>query len=219
MIGVGVGVGFGGVGLGPSWVSSQLASVYGAELIGLWVGDDIAVDGSNLITGWPARIGNALANSTANRFGVTTVNGRRGTAPGANEFKSLEAALSATGVHYFAIVNGAAVAVDYERVIDCRIGGGGQFIRQLAGVIYTATGWSHAIDNTATESYTEMVSGLHLIASAKAASDAAGIAIGGQSNDSRVFSGNLMMVGVLSAAPSAGQNASMLALAKRYYRF
>jgi len=80
MIGNGIGIGF-VTSLsgkhGPEWLHTALSTLFGATLIGLWVGEDLVVDGSNNVTSWPGRVGGTLANSTAYRYQGSTLGSRK----------------------------------------------------------------------------------------------------------------------------------------------
>ena len=52
----------------PSWLYDELYKVFGASMIGLYVGEDIIYDSSNNVTSWPGRIGGTLTNISVNRF-------------------------------------------------------------------------------------------------------------------------------------------------------
>ena len=61
---------------GAAALTAQLRAIYGTDLIGLWIGEDIVVDGSNNVTSWPGRVGGALAPTSATLYTKATVSGR-----------------------------------------------------------------------------------------------------------------------------------------------
>ena len=62
---------------GPAQLAAQLQAICGASLIGLWIGDDIILSGSN-VASWPARIGQNLTYDTGSTAcGVSVVAGRQ----------------------------------------------------------------------------------------------------------------------------------------------
>lgn len=65
-------------GLSASWLKDELSSIFGASLIGLWLGEDFAINSTLEITSWPGRVGPTLTytpNSNG-RYTVTQLNGR-----------------------------------------------------------------------------------------------------------------------------------------------
>lgn len=98
-----------------TWLHSRLSAIFGASLVGLWIGEDLVVDGSNNATSWPGRVG-TLNHGTAARFSTAAVSGRRGlTNPASNTTaKSFYTTLnSATSV----LIVAQAEAVPTTRVV------------------------------------------------------------------------------------------------------
>lgn len=65
----------GDAGLTPEWLKNELVSIYGAILIGLYIGEDLL--GSSTATSWPGRVGPTLPNTGSTAFNLSLLNGRR----------------------------------------------------------------------------------------------------------------------------------------------
>jgi hypothetical protein len=102
----------------PAWLTSQLKSIYPTSLVGLWVGEDLVVDGSNNVTSWPGRVGPTL-NATGANFVTTNSGGRKYISNSAVDVKrNLSATVSAyKGV--FAVARATTIPFpDYKLLVN-----------------------------------------------------------------------------------------------------
>jgi hypothetical protein len=195
-----------------------LVAIFGSTLIGLWIGEDLVVDGSNNVTSWPGRIGATLTNSTANRFTIGTINGRTALAPGTiAQFKSLEIDSGLLSKSDWVVTVGCSATSANETAADAYNNASASVIRDASTSSFlTATGWAHRVDGVATE--TIPTSGIHVFEGYRAANTATGSSVGGHRSISRVWPEEIALRMALSAVPTTLQRLQAQLALDSYYR-
>jgi hypothetical protein len=206
-----------------AWLHAKLATIFGADLIGLWVGEDLVVDGSNNVTSWPGRVGNSLVPVVAGVYrSASTINGRRATNASGNDFyRGLGATTTLGAKSFICVTNVAAVPLlaltclashqSDVHSIAVQDPGGSSF--------YTGSGWSHYVNGAPSEL---IPVGAAIVEGINAANATIGVRIGcgyapnGPTN-TRVWTSPIAFCMALSAAPSAADRAAAVALLKTYY--
>lgn len=198
-------------------LTMQMKAIFGTTLEGLWIGSDIIVDGSNLITSWPGRVGNTLTNATAQRFTVGTINGRHSMAPGSIAEAKMLSCNGVTNIYSHIVVATMQTAISaYEQLTTSYATTTGDIIRNaLTTGIYTATGFSHYVNGVASETFPS--SGIAIVESNGTTTLQPGTGVGGWNGGNRVWPGNIGLVAALTANPTIEQRSLYMQVLKNYY--
>jgi hypothetical protein len=200
----------------PTRLYSDLLAIFGADLIGFWIGEDLVVDESNNITSWPGRIGGTFNNETAARFGVNQIGGRQFSNPGTLEAKclSLSGGITASAI---IVATGHAAVTAYESILYNY----SAFLNPpmardaLTSNWHTASGWAHFCDGAASEVIPEL--GIHIFEADKLGETETGVKLLGAGTSAAQWPGSVSFYLRLSSIPSESQRASAVELLQDYY--
>jgi hypothetical protein len=206
-------------GMDPGALYSALQTIFGALLTGVWVGEDLIVDGSNNITSWPERNNTGtLTNAHAtNRFTTRTVNGRLWMYTSVEAGKSLVSP-ARTGDSVYMVM----VSMPPLPFTDYKLALGSNIYQVLAGASGTSTLYSSQstlryVDGVLTDTVS---SGIHLIEATTGANTSffvGGLEASYPGYPGRDWTADIGCVVVLSSAPTSQQRADALTLLKTYY--
>lgn len=216
----------GSASLTPAALHAVLVSIFGAELIGLWIGEDLVIDGGNEITSWPGRIGPTLNNATVRRFSGNLINNRQGFRGATSTGRSLFTA-SIGGVPAKSIISVAeptalpCPAGVFSTLAKANTASAGEALAGNGGTSnwYVAEGWNHFKNGAASEVITS--SGLTVYEGDKAVSVTAGFRIGGYMEATSLlwdWTGTVMFGMALSAVPSASKRSAATSALRSYYK-
>jgi hypothetical protein len=202
----------------PGWLLARLVAIYGAALIGLWIGEDLLLDGSGNVVSWPGRIGGALTSSAV-QFGTVTSGGRLYTHTVASAGRVLSSAIEE-------LVRSAIIVARADPIIIPANGGyavsdagySQPLLQGLSGSAAWSTygGASHYRDGSATAVITD---GVHVYEGVNAAKSVAGFRVGGLGGGYGTFDfvGDIGCALALSAVSSSAQRAAAISPIAQYY--
>ena len=199
------------------WAESKLVldlyTALGADLIGLWIGEDLVVDGSGNVTSWPSRIGPTATPVSTGRFQRSVENGR---SVAINSSTALEAGLAVTiAAPKASICVGRVSALPFSDYSVMALWGGGAQLGDsgLSTWFGTATHWTNGVvTNTANTA-------LSVFESDITANTTPNMTIGGQSGTAaRNWLGSIGLVMALSAIPTTLKRLQIQYLLDTYYR-
>jgi hypothetical protein len=202
----------------PAWLTTELKKIYGSSILGLWVGEDLVVNGSNQVTSWPGRVGPTLTPLTAQLFPQTTLNGRKAIATPTTQVDicDLRATFGSAATSFFAVASFTSNTSTHRFLFDSYNNSEGVIYAPINSTTwYTATGWSHYADGNATE--TVPTSGVHVIEGVKSTSTKIGAAFGHSAAGGNHWPGSRAFGMTLSTIPSAEQRALGVQILRGYY--
>lgn len=202
-------------------LTRQLQDIFGATLEGLWLGDDIVVDGAGLVTSWPGRVGGTLTNSTVNRFAIGEVNGRRATATGTlGQLKSLWVSGTSNIYSHIAVATMQSPRANYETITNSRNEANFTISRnQQQATIYTHAGaYTHFVNGVASTTFP--ASGVAIVESDTVIGTllTTGTSVGGGAAADYIWPGNIMAVVALTANPTVAMRAAYVPPMRQYCR-
>jgi hypothetical protein len=209
----------------PAWLTSKLSTLLGADLIGLWLGDDAVVDGSSDVTSLPERVGAALNNGGAGKFKTSLLYGRRGLLGVAGQLSRLQATLaSAVKTIYVACQTPEIVTPGYFNILDSTAGADTGAIQVNTSVgqraLYTGGGWTHYVDGVASENVPVPGSkAVCTIEANKAANTATTIWVGHTGGDYSWKAPMPLIMALSSGFASAAVRADVNAICRKYCVF
>jgi hypothetical protein len=196
-------------------LETLLRACFGADLIGLWIGEDAIWNGSNELTSWPCRVGTALANGTAVLPTKGDLNGRVAIlGPAGTAY--LDATLAAPVASIMLVVTASPRGVSFCVYADSpRNDGSIQENTQAAfpSGLYVAGGWAHVVDRVPSEVIT---AGPHIIEGHTATTLSTQFRIGTNAGAFLNRSPTACAL-ALSAAPSTDQLNAADAVLREYY--
>ncbi len=138
----------------PAWLHRRLVAVFGAKITGLWIGEDIACDGSGNVTSWPGRIGPTLAvfagGGTLKR---TTFNGRIAAVSSGSNRHLFDGTLSPLKSHW-SVSNSQSTVAAWARWGDTYPIDGGDCQLSVSGInmytLYEGGAWRHYVNGAFT---------------------------------------------------------------------
>ena len=219
--GIGIGIPFGGHGLSPAWLAARLSAIFGVDLIGLWIGEDLVADGSNNVTSWQGRVGGTLiyAPNRAEYFKLSSMGSRRscyGIDP-IDKQRTLRVTLAAPIKSVWSVTN-ALGSYTHTCNLACTTAVNSGLIT-IGGITWYANGWS-VYANGLADSAIHL--GVATVYEATLASGAdTGFAMGGYYNDYTPRSAwpwQMPFGMALSAIPSAGNRAAAVTALKTFYQ-
>lgn len=103
----------------PTWLHRRLAAVFGANLTGLWIGEDIAADASGNVTSWPSRVGPLLSVTVVGTgtLKLTKFNGRTAAISSGGSRFLYDVSLAALKSHWL-VSNSQATLAQWARLAD-----------------------------------------------------------------------------------------------------
>jgi len=158
--------------LTPPWLHSQLKNIYGSSLLGLWIGEDIVVDGSNNVTSWPGRVGGTLTHSNTD-YATAIKNVKKGmTFSIINKNSLYSVDLGVVCKSFWAVAQSPPLpSTSFQVLCKSRLDGDDPILLDSGvSTLFTTTGWSHYVDSVLTETLTP---GVHVIEGIKASPNAA----------------------------------------------
>lgn len=198
-------------------LTSGLAAALGAKLTGLWIGEDIVINGSNQVTSWPGRVGNTISKNAGvpGFFARAEANGRYGISNDqVATYVRLDVTLTA-GASIWSVASPATLPVgDYATLAR---GSDAWFVGNSGTSSWFSPPAAHYRNGIASEVLTTGVSVYESVASIGAAlsffggSDVIGAA--------RNWRGQAYAFMLLGSAPTAGERAAAVALLRQYYGF
>jgi hypothetical protein len=196
-------------------LETLLRACFGTKLIGLWIGDDIVVDGSNNVTSWPHRVGAAFANGNASRATVGALNGRR-VLVGVGNTAYLTTTLAASISTIMLVVVPSPRLLSFAVYADSPANDGSIQENTNAAFpspLYVAGGWAHTVDLVATEN---LAATSRVIWGNTVMSPSAQLNIGTAAGPF-MNQGKTALIIALSSAASAGEVANSDAIVRTYY--
>lgn len=201
----------------PGWLHGRLLDTFGADLLGLWIGEDVVADGLGVVANWPGRAGATLVNAGTGNFSRETSNGRLAikSVAGALTYR-LSAVLASPVAAVLTVWKYTIPGATFQVVADSPANDGA--IQIAAGgspiALYVAGSWSHYINGVASENLTY---GTHIVEADSAttlstAFHVGSLAAGGLGPKEPVF-----MTCALSAIPTALKRTAANADIKTYY--
>jgi hypothetical protein len=141
--------------LSPAWLTTELKKIYGSSIVGLWVGEDLIVNGSNNVTSWPGRVGGPLTNGTANLFPTSIINNRRaaGSADATN-YKYLISAGVVAAKSIISVATTGPLPFTTYRYLANSTAPGEQAIIGVGSTLWTTGGAITYVNGTLTNSVT-----------------------------------------------------------------
>jgi hypothetical protein len=199
---------------------ARLANLFGVDLVGLWIGEDVIVDSSNNVTSWPGRVGGTLANAGVGRYNPTTISGRKAVLV-ANPSSTTTALFVNTGVQLKTTIMVAVtpsipfafVETGFEIAISGTSGVNNLTTVQGANLLYSAGGQVHYVDGILTHACS---SGVHNFEGSLAASITTGVKVG-QAGGNYTWRSPIGCGMALSAEPASGNRAESLRILREYY--
>ena len=198
----------------------DLYNILGADITGLWIGEDIVASGSN-ISYWPGRLGPVLMNSGVDPLLKSTLGSRVSTYNDTGIEVGIWATLSAAPQSVFAVIDLTSLPfVDTHVVVGSLAGPENTIVGEYTSTPnwMTDTGYAHYYNGASSElAHT----GPGVYEGVKAGVTATDIRVGGFGGDygGYEFKGKIACVMSLSAIPSAGNRAAVVALLRAYYGF
>lgn len=171
-------------------LDQQLINIFGSDLIGLWLGDDLVTDENGDVTSWPDRIdlidGYELTNTTANRFKTSIIGGKKFLIPnGIATSKSLYSDFADISKSIWALSYGCTASTAYETLADTYVPATNNVLnRNSTLTTWFGADWSRW--NNATNVNSIPTSGLYIFGADNAANTETGISVGGWCNPSGV---------------------------------
>lgn len=196
----------------------EMIRIFGASLVGLWIGEDMIVDGSNNATSWPGRVGGTAVPYSAGVYrSLSVVNGRRGS--------TAADTAAVRGLLTSAIAAQSMIAVattptlpfdDYNAAFSFLSSGTLRVIGQdSTSSLYTAGGLVTTVDGATTATVTP---GMHVLTADAVSSASSTYTIGnGTGLAIRNWLSFMGLAALLSATPTAGQRGQATAALKAYY--
>lgn len=221
-IGIGIGIGFGGMRGGAARLHARLSAIFGASLVGLWVGEDMIVNGSSNVTSWPGRVGGTLTPKIAGVLRtIAQINGRLAsiTDTYTTEACFISGSLPINSVFVVAV----SPTLPFETYITlARQDQGSPYSQYFVASIGTSNfdnpvpGYAHYLDGTARHS---VASGAHIFESDRSGSAVDyPIVIGGSPLSSgRVWYEAIACAVALSSTPTPLQRIRATIALKEYY--
>ena len=205
-----------GIAVSPQQILAKgLLDIFGADLIGLWVGEDIVVDGSDNITSWPGRVGGVMTPMASYRS-LSMVSGLKSSFT--NDATAVRgytvSGSSMAGKSFITVASLPALPFSGYNVAH------GNLTDSLYGSSGTTliSGTASFVDGVATNDVSGLPSGLHILQSDFPGSGGTGTRIGGSSGiPSQNWTADLSFAMTLAAAPSAANRSAAIALLRSYY--
>lgn len=181
----------------------KILARFGSGVSLLALGNDLIHSGG-VVTSWPTRVGGSLTNSTANRFGISSLGVSVSTSPnGYGQAKSLAVTCSYKSV--LVVTKGFSGASDNYAALAFSSASGATLIhRNLQTQVLFATG-THYIDGAASDAIPE--SGNHVLQCDHGTTQT-NLHIGGEPVNSRVWPAPIAAILALTSAPSAGDRSA-----------
>jgi hypothetical protein len=198
-------------------LETLLRACFGADLIGLWIGEDLAYDGSNNVTSWPHRVGGAMTHSGADYATTAVSGGRRGmTFSAINKNSLYDVDLGTVVKSMWAVAESPALpTASYQSLAKALLDNEDPLVLNSGTSDFlTATGWSHLVDGAATDTITP---GRHVLEGRKAApGPTATRSMKGYTANYQWFAMDYFRM-ALSALPTTAQRANGVAILRSYY--
>jgi hypothetical protein len=204
----------GGQVLSPAWLHAKLASIFGADLIGLWIGEDLVVDISNNVTSWPGRVGPTLA-SNLNKFTPTAVNGRKGFFTAVNNNKSLTGTIAAA--RSFLSVHAPRAGIATTSTVITNPSDPFTTVSPFTDW-FTGSGWSHYLNGAATDVLPSVGPALVVAESDKASNVNTALEVGGSAASGVCWMLPIMLIAAIAVIPTAPKRSGYLNPLREYYR-
>jgi hypothetical protein len=205
----------------PGQLESGLLSIFGNRLVGLYLPEDIVLDGYGHVDTWAGRIGYDLtahsADTTYFYKDLDGLNGRVGLLPSSGVVSPLYISGN-TDVAYeycIAVANISALPFDQYRTIIRTVNPKTIVLEANQGQSYLRTSsWNKYIDGYFTSDCT---TGIHIFAGNYISNTATGITVAGNTDGSYTWDSLFGAVVIVSKLDSIDKHNQATELLKRYY--